>query len=168
MRVGGLVTKPVARRALRVGKIVTNCRSASGCPIYANLRAFPTEFSQANISHTSGIYLPLGATLLSDVGERTISFAGEVTISNIGEAHKQLGSLMREQGGVVVAIEDLTETDLTFVQLLESARRKASENGVGLSLNTPAAGSLLEVLRRGGFLDDETSDRAQFWLQGAA
>lgn len=105
---------------------------------------------------------------MSDVGPGTISFAGEVTISNIGEAHEQLGALLREQGGVVIDVEDLTETDLTFVQLLESARRKASENGVGLSLNKPAAGSLLEVLRRGGFLDDETSDRAQFWLQGAA
>jgi len=27
---------------------------------------------------------------------------------------------------------------------------------------------VLEVLRRGGFLDDDTSDRAKFWLQGAA
>lgn len=91
-----------------------------------------------------------------------------MTISNIGEAHEQLGALLREQGAIVIDIQDLTDTDLTFVQLLESARRKAGENGVGLSLNTPAAGSLLEVLRRGGFLDDETSDRAQFWLQGAA
>ncbi|MGH1558530.1 STAS domain-containing protein [Caulobacter segnis] len=77
---------------------------------------------------------------MSDVGVRTISFAGEVTISNIGEAHQQLGALLCEQGAVVVAVEDLTETDLTFVQLLESARRKASENGVGLSFNTPASG----------------------------
>lgn len=105
---------------------------------------------------------------MSEVGERTISFAGEVTISNIGEAHAQLGAFLGEQGAVVIHIEDLTETDLTFVQLLESARRKAGENGVDLSLNTPAAGPLLEVLRRGGFLDDDTSDRAQFWLQGAA
>jgi len=105
---------------------------------------------------------------LSDVEDKSISFAGEVTISNIGQAHEQLGALLREQEAVVIHVEDLTETDLTFVQLLESARRKASETGVGLSLNTPASGSLLEVLRRGGFLDDETSDRATFWLQGAA
>lgn len=69
---------------------------------------------------------------------------------------------------MVVDIEDLVETDLTFVQLLESARRKAGENGVGLTLSKPADGALLEVLRRGGFLDDDTSDRAKFWLQGAA
>nr|WP_295111113.1 STAS domain-containing protein [uncultured Caulobacter sp.] len=105
---------------------------------------------------------------MSEIGEKAISFAGEVTISNISEVHEQLGALLREQGGVVIDVEDLTKTDLTFVQLLESARRKASENGVALSLNKPAAGALLEVLRRGGFLDDEISDRAKFWLQGAA
>jgi hypothetical protein len=91
-----------------------------------------------------------------------------VTISNISQAHEQLGALLREQEAVIVDVDDLSDTDLTFIQLLESARRKASEIGVGFSLNKPAAGSLLEVLRRGGFLDDETSDRATFWLQGAA
>ena len=105
---------------------------------------------------------------MSDVGERTISFAGEVTISNIGEALDQLGAAMREQRDVTIDVENLAETDLTFIQLLEAARRKADETGVGLSLSKPAAGALLEVLRRGGFLDDETSDRAKFWLQGAA
>ncbi|MET3663977.1 STAS domain-containing protein [Caulobacter sp. 1776] len=105
---------------------------------------------------------------MSDVGRKSISFAGEVTISNIAQAHEQLGALLHEQEPVVIHVEDLTEIDLTFIQLLESARRKAGEIGVGLSLNTPATGPLLEVLRRGGFLDDETSDRATFWLQGAA
>ncbi len=146
----------------------TNCRSAPGCPIYPNLRLRPTKFPKANIPHIGDIYLLLGATLLSGVGERTISFAGEVTISNIGEARDQLGALLNEQRAVTIDVEDLAETDLTFIQLLEAARRKAGETGVGLSLSKPAAGALLEVLRRGGFLDDETSDRAKFWLQGAA
>jgi len=105
---------------------------------------------------------------LSDLGERAISFTGEVTISNIAEAHDQLIALLREQQPIVIDVEDLAETDLTFVQLLEAARRKAGESGVGLSLSRPATGPLLEVLRRGGFLDDTTSDRAKFWLQGAA
>ena len=105
---------------------------------------------------------------MSDIGYKSISFAGEVTISNIGQAYEQIAALLSKREVVVLDVEDLTEADLTFVQLLESARRKAGEIGVGFSLNKPAAGSLLEVLRRGGFLDDETSDRATFWLQGAS
>jgi ABC-type transporter Mla MlaB component len=112
--------------------------------------------------------LSRGDDLLSDVGKTTISFAGEVTISNIGQAHEQLAAALHEQQSLTVDIADVSETDLTFVQLLESARRKASETGVRLSLSKPATGSVLEVLQRGGFLDDATSDRATFWLQGAA
>lgn len=105
---------------------------------------------------------------MSDVGSKSISFAGEATISTICQAYERLAAFLNERGDVVIDVEDLTEADLVFIQLLESARRKAGEIGVGFSLSKPATGSLLEVLRRGGFLDDETSDRATFWLQGAA
>lgn len=75
---------------------------------------------------------------------------------------------MRQAGPVVVDIDDTNEIDLTFVQLIESARRKAAEAGRDFTLRKPASGAVLEVLRRGGFLDDETSERAKFWLQGTA
>lgn len=65
-------------------------------------------------------------------------------------------------------IAGVGEVDLTFVQLLESARRKAAETGRDLTLRQSAGGAVLEVLQRGGFLDDETSERANFWLQGTA
>ena len=97
-----------------------------------------------------------------------ISFAGEVTISNIGAARDNVGAALRENDSVVVDIAAIDETDLTFIQLIESARRKAAETGRDFRLHRPADGAVLEVLRRGGFLDDETSERAKFWLQGTA
>jgi hypothetical protein len=63
-------------------------------------------------------------------------------------------------------VSGLIETDLTFVQLLEAARRDAAKDGRRLTLDAPAGGAVLEVLQRGGFLDDAGSDRAKFWLQG--
>jgi anti-anti-sigma regulatory factor len=106
--------------------------------------------------------------LLADVENNLISFVGDVTVSNITQAHDELGAVLRQDGPVVVDIDGVSETDLTFVQLLESARRKAAETGRDLTLRHPAGGAVLEVLRRGGFLDKETSERAQFWLQGTA
>jgi anti-anti-sigma regulatory factor len=106
--------------------------------------------------------------LLADVENNLISFVGDVTVSNITQAHDELGAVLRQDGPVVVDIDGVSETDLTFVQLLESARRKAAETGRDLTLRHPAGGAVLEVLRRGGFLDNETSERAQFWLQGTA
>ncbi|CAN5537563.1 hypothetical protein BH10PSE4_BH10PSE4_33530 [soil metagenome] len=69
---------------------------------------------------------------------------------------------------MVVDIDGVTEIDLTFIQLIESARRKVAATGLELTLRHPAGGVVFEGLRRGGFLDDDTSDRARFWLQGTA
>jgi ABC-type transporter Mla MlaB component len=101
-------------------------------------------------------------------GKNALSFAGEVTISNIGAVRDDLDAALRENASVILDIASVDETDLTFIQLIESARRKAVETGRDLRLHHPAGGAVLEVLRRGGFLDDETSERAKFWLQGTA
>jgi ABC-type transporter Mla MlaB component len=114
------------------------------------------------------MYFQRGLMLLANGENNLITFAGDVTVSNIIQAHDELGAVLRQDGSVVVDIDDVSEIDLTFVQLIESARRKAAETGRELKLRHPAGGAVLEVLRRGGFLDNETSERAQFWLQGAA
>jgi hypothetical protein len=106
--------------------------------------------------------------LLAGAEHVPVSFSGDMTISNIEAAYADLGAVLRQDGSVVMDISGVSETDLTFVQLIESARRKAAETGRDFALRHPADGAVLEVLRRGGFLDDDTSDRAKFWLQGAA
>jgi anti-anti-sigma regulatory factor len=106
--------------------------------------------------------------LLASVEHNLISFVGDLTVSNIVQARDELGAVLQQDGPVVVDIDGVGEIDLTFVQLLESARRKAVETGRELKLHHSADGAVLEVLRRGGFLDNENSERAQFWLQGAA
>jgi ABC-type transporter Mla MlaB component len=106
--------------------------------------------------------------LLSGVEHNLTSFDGDVTVSNIVAARDELAAALRQDGPVVVDIDGASEIDLTFVQLMESARRKAVETGRDFTLQRPASGAVLEVLRRGGFLDDETSERAKFWLQGTA
>jgi anti-anti-sigma regulatory factor len=105
---------------------------------------------------------------LLNSGKSTISFAGEVTISNIVAARDDLAAAFRESDPVTVDVTSVNEADLTFIQLIESARRKAAETGHDFRLRRPAGGAVLEVLRRGGFLDDENSERAKFWLQGTA
>lgn len=97
-----------------------------------------------------------------------VSFGESVTVANVLQAHGELGAVLCLDGAVVVDIDDTSEIDLTFIQLMESARRKAAETGRDFRLRHPAGGAVLEVLRRGGFLGDETSERAKFWLQGTA
>lgn len=106
--------------------------------------------------------------LLANSDHLTVSFSGDVTISNIEAARADIGAALQQDVSVVLDISGITETDLTFIQLMESARRKAVGAGRDFALRHSADGAVLEVLRRGGFLDNDSSDRATFWLQGAA
>jgi anti-anti-sigma regulatory factor len=104
---------------------------------------------------------------LSDVEHFSICFSGAVTIANVGAAHAEILTAFKERRSVVIDLSDVTEADLTFIQLMEAARRSAAEAGIGLTLAHPAGPAVQEILQRGGFLDDAESDRATFWLQEA-
>ena len=85
-------------------------------------------------------------------------------LKNIEEKSDKLEIL---NNSITIEIDDLEEVDLTFVQLIESARRSAAEGEHSVVLRRAAQGAVLQVLQRGGFLDPEDRDRANFWLQGA-
>ena len=104
---------------------------------------------------------------MSDIEQICVTLTGEITIAGIGAAHAEMMAALSAPGSVVVDISGVTEADLTFVQLLEAARRSAAEADRTLSLTQPAGPAVKEILQRGGFLDDADSDRATFWLQGA-
>jgi len=96
-----------------------------------------------------------------------IRFSNNVTISNISNAHDILCVAIAHNNSIIIELDGLEEADLTFVQLIESARRSAAEDGRSIQLSRAADGAVLQVLQRGGFLDPEDRDRTNFWLQGA-
>lgn len=71
---------------------------------------------------------------------------------------------LKDHADVTAKIAADAVVDLTFVQLLESARRSAAETGKSFALAAPASGGLLETLERGGFLSGGDAARRQFWL----
>jgi anti-anti-sigma regulatory factor len=93
--------------------------------------------------------------------------SGEMTILQIETAHGDLLAALKENSNVAIDISDVVESDLTFIQLIESARAYAASNDGELTLSAPVSASLRQILERGGFLDDAGSERTQFWLQGA-
>ncbi len=94
--------------------------------------------------------------------------SGDLTIKGIEAIHAQLLAEMQLHSNIILNITDVVEADLTFVQLVESARSTAARNGGRLTLRAPVAATLRAVLERGGFLDPADPTRTQFWLQGAA
>jgi anti-anti-sigma regulatory factor len=103
--------------------------------------------------------------------ESTLSFDGTRALSHANDVRTSLIAALHASNVVVLECGNLEDVDLTFIQCLLSARRSATEQGKTLSLAAPAAGSLREVLQRGGFLnarDSNSSPDEAFWTTGAA
>ena len=92
-----------------------------------------------------------------------VEFAGELTLRTIADAHARLREAFEAGLAVTARIDAAASVDLSFVQLIESARRTAREAGSDFALAAPAEQGLLETLRRGGFV--QTDSQRAFWLQ---
>lgn len=92
----------------------------------------------------------------------SVEMPAELNIRTITDAHAQLSDALKSGAPIVVTVPADATVDLTFVQLMEAARRSAGDHGGQLSLSRPADGGLLETLRRGGFL--QAADSRRFWL----
>jgi len=102
-------------------------------------------------------------TLDESAGERVIAFDGPATIPHVAQAWTRLSTEVAAGGHLVVDVSEVTAADLSFVQLIESARAACVRQGAALRLAGPAAGALRDVLDRGGFLDPADAERLQFW-----
>jgi anti-anti-sigma regulatory factor len=95
-------------------------------------------------------------------GLATIDFVGELTIKSANDLREKLLKSLGSSPEVRANVSSEIVIDLTFVQLIESARRTAREVGCDFRLAAPAAGPLLETLERGGFL--AAPGQREFWL----
>ena len=92
-----------------------------------------------------------------------IAFSGPATIPHVADAWTRLSAAVAVGGDLVVDVSEVTGADLSFVQLLESARASSAQQGATVRLAGPAEGALRDVLDRGGFLDGADAERLQFW-----
>ena len=92
-----------------------------------------------------------------------VDLTGELTIKTIAEPHARLLEALEGHPAVTVRVDAEATVDLTFIQLVESARHTARDAGASFALASPAQGGLLEALRRGGFI--QTADQRAFWLE---
>ncbi|MCI3135427.1 STAS domain-containing protein [Phenylobacterium aquaticum] len=95
----------------------------------------------------------------------SVELSTDLNIRSIPDAHAQLSEALKSGAPIVVTVPPEATVDLTFVQLMEAARRSNGDRGGQFSLSRPAEGGLLETLRRGGFL--EAADSRRFWLMDA-
>lgn len=105
-----------------------------------------------------------GAELQDDHEPKVLAFSGPATIRQVTESCAQLKAALAGGEAVRLDLSAVSACDVSFVQLLESARRSSDR----LRLAGPAAGALREVLERGGFLEGCTPDQLHFWTHAGA
>jgi anti-anti-sigma regulatory factor len=93
-----------------------------------------------------------------------IKLSGVIDIRSIDNSFTKVKQAVADGASIEIDLTDVIDIDLTFLQLIESARRSASQAGAGIRLSQPAEGIILETLKRGGFLNDPADERARFWL----
>lgn len=91
----------------------------------------------------------------------TVGVSNLADIQSIGQIHEDLTKAFAKGGDVRLTLDAVAEADLTFVQLVESARRFATSQGRSFAV-TPAPDTLRDLLDRGGFVA-RPEDRS-FWL----
>ncbi len=97
-----------------------------------------------------------------------LKFSGVIDVRSIHKPFQAIKKAAASGRDIQIDLAAVTEIDITFVQLVESARRSAAQAGTGISLAQPASGPVLETLQRGGFLSEPPDARTQFWTGQAA
>lgn len=102
--------------------------------------------------------LDLAQPAQSFVEPARVAMTGALTIRNAEHLHARLLQAVRDQRNVILDCSKASEIDLSFIQLLLSARKSAAAAGKTLSIVHPPAELLADTLRRAGIADSaETS-----------
>lgn len=94
-----------------------------------------------------------------------LKISGPLTVRRVEQLGGELRAALSQSSILTLDVYDAPEADLSFVQLVESARKTASRAGGQVKLARPAEGALLAVLERGGFLNTTAPERSAFWTQ---
>lgn len=94
----------------------------------------------------------------------SISLPDVLSIRNIAELYSRISDEFRNNNLITIAIPEGAEADLSFIQLVESARRQAKAQGKTFKLSSPVQGPVLKVLERAGILETFDQEDTKFWL----
>ena len=94
----------------------------------------------------------------------SISLPEVLSIRTASEVYAKIIDQFRDSNNIILSLPENAEADLSFLQLVEAARRQAKATGKTFTLSAPASGSLLKVLERAGFAEAFDHEDTKFWL----
>lgn len=96
----------------------------------------------------------------------TVTLPSSLSIRGINPIHESLLSAFQTSSAIVLDIPEDATVDLSFIQLVESSRLYAREQGKFITLKKPATQGVVETLERAGFLENMDEASRLFWLHG--
>lgn len=84
-----------------------------------------------------------------------LKIGGDLTIENAQELHKILVTAMNNSDQIVLYFENVTATDLSFIQLLCSAHRTAVRSDKNMKLDGQRPDVLKTAVREMGFIREK-------------
>jgi len=96
---------------------------------------------------------------------KIVTLSGAQSIRASAQTHADIGAALREQGDVYVDCTDVTEADVSLIQIILAGHRSALANGKVFALSAAPEGALLSALQRGGFAHETSADPGA-WVNG--
>ena len=87
-----------------------------------------------------------------------------MTVRSIAEFSDRLRACAEVD--LVIDITDLSDVDLSFIQLVEVVRREAASSNKTIRLSGPVPERLKALLERSGYAASAAPDDLLFWFQG--
>lgn len=112
--------------------------------------------------------MPKRSRSTSSSDSTVVDLSGSLVVRTAKTVHESFCAAFKQAGAVEVTLTDISEVDLSFVQIVEAARRSAADAGREIRLTHPADGVLRDVLDLGGFLATDDADRLAFWTHSKA
>ncbi|MDC9811709.1 STAS domain-containing protein [Rhizobium binxianense] len=94
----------------------------------------------------------------------SIKLSDLLSIRCVSELYSKITDEFHGRDVIIIEIPESSEADLSFIQLIESARRQAKAKGKTFKLSSPASGAVLKVLERAGFIESFDKEDENFWL----
>lgn len=98
--------------------------------------------------------------------EIELHVASSAAMRNAVDLRQQCIDALAEEGVINIDVADVTEADLSFIQILHALRAAAAAAGRAVRLRTPAPAPVAALLERAGFLAAAIPQDLDFWFHG--
>jgi anti-anti-sigma regulatory factor len=98
--------------------------------------------------------------------EIELQFASSAVMRDAARIRQQCMDALVEEGAIRIDIASVTESDLSFVQIICALRTAAAAAGRAVRLRAPAPAPVIALLDRAGFLTAPTPQDLEFWFHG--